>query len=115
MIIEHLITGWTVVLFVGMGVVGYLAFKAGQLYERRESERRSPVVPSRAAELTEGEPGLRMQRLEQAVDSIAVELERLGEGQRFVAKLLVERKGETEKALRSPQPNSVPASPRPTA
>lgn len=33
----------------------------------------------------------RLQRLEQAVDTIAIEVERLGEGQRFVTKLLVER------------------------
>jgi hypothetical protein len=33
----------------------------------------------------------RMQRLEQAIDSMAVELERVGEGQRFVTKILTER------------------------
>ena len=36
----------------------------------------------------------RLQRLEQAVDTIAVEVERLGEGQRFVTKLLMERSSE---------------------
>jgi hypothetical protein len=33
----------------------------------------------------------RLVRIEQAVDAIAVEIERLGEGQRFVTKLLAER------------------------
>jgi anti-sigma factor RsiW len=33
----------------------------------------------------------RLARIEQAVDAIAVEVERLGEGQRFVTKLLAER------------------------
>lgn len=33
----------------------------------------------------------RLGRIEQAVDSIAVEVERLGEGQRFTTKLLTER------------------------
>ena len=33
----------------------------------------------------------RLERIEQAVDSIAVEMERVGEGQRFVTKLLAER------------------------
>jgi hypothetical protein len=33
----------------------------------------------------------RLERLEHAVDSIAVEMERVGEGQRFVTKLLAER------------------------
>ena len=33
----------------------------------------------------------RLTRIEQAVDAIAVEVERMGEGQRFVTKLLAER------------------------
>lgn len=33
----------------------------------------------------------RLGRLEQAVDAIAVEMERVGEGQRFVTKLLADR------------------------
>jgi hypothetical protein len=35
----------------------------------------------------------RLRRLEQAVDAIAVEVERVGEGQRFVTKLLEDRAG----------------------
>ena len=38
--------------------------------------------------------GSRFDRLEQAVDAIAVEVERISEAQRFSAKLLSERKGE---------------------
>ena len=37
---------------------------------------------------------VRLQRIEQALDTIALEVERLGEGQRFVSKLLVERRPE---------------------
>jgi hypothetical protein len=33
----------------------------------------------------------RLERIEQAVDAIALEMERIGEGQRFVTKLLAER------------------------
>jgi len=33
----------------------------------------------------------RLERIEQAVDSLAIEMERIGEGQRFVTKLLAER------------------------
>jgi len=38
-------------------------------------------------------PGLeaRLTRIEEAVDTIAIEMERMGEGQRFVTKLLAER------------------------
>jgi hypothetical protein len=42
--------------------------------------------PQRQADLED-----RLERIEQAVDTIAVEMERIGEGQRFVTKLLAER------------------------
>ena len=42
-------------------------------------------------------------RLEQAVDAMALEVERLAEGQRFVARLLAERS-----VADRPQPRSVP-------
>jgi len=47
-------------------------------------------------ELRQGLPALgasddRLQRLEQAVDSIAVEVERISEGQRFLTRLQTER------------------------
>lgn len=41
----------------------------------------NPVIESRLA------------RIEEAVDTIALEMERMGEGQRFVTKLLAERAG----------------------
>lgn len=45
----------------------------------------APVVPAASAEDRE-----RLMRLEQAVDTIAVEVERISEGQRFVTQLLAE-------------------------
>ena len=36
----------------------------------------------------------RLERMEQAIDAIAVEVERISEGQRFTTKLLAERGGE---------------------
>ena len=36
----------------------------------------------------------RLERMEQAIDSIAVEVERISEGQRFTTKLLAQRAGE---------------------
>ena len=50
--------------------------------------KRAGRVPARRVE--SGEGGERMQRLESAVDAIAVEIERISEGQRFVTKLLTE-------------------------
>ena len=43
----------------------------------------------------------RLERLEQAVDAIAIEIERMSESQRFTAKLLSER---------APQPATLPQS-----
>lgn len=41
----------------------------------------------------------RLERLEQAVDSIAIEIERISEGQRFVTKILAERPAEEKPVL----------------
>jgi hypothetical protein len=40
------------------------------------------------------EMGARLDRMEQAIDAIAVEVERIAEGQRFTTRLLSERAGE---------------------
>ena len=41
----------------------------------------------------------RLEHMEQAIDSIAVEVERISEGQRFTTKLLAERHPEAQAAL----------------
>jgi len=41
----------------------------------------------------------RLERMEQAIDSIAIEVERISEGQRFTTKLLSERAGEAGEAV----------------
>lgn len=48
----------------------------------------------------------RLQHLEQAVDAIALEVERISEGQRFTTKLLAERQG--EKAADAADPAARP-------
>lgn len=50
--------------------------------------------------------GPRLDRLEQAVDAIAIEIERIAEGQRFVTKVMVERPIQAAKA---PEANDSPA------
>lgn len=47
---------------------------------------RGPLQPSIPPEVT-----ARLERIEQAIDSIAIEVERISEGQRFTTKLLAER------------------------
>jgi hypothetical protein len=49
----------------------------------------------------------RLERIEQAVDSIAIEVERISEGQRFTTRLLSDR-------MASPGPNAVPGIAPPT-
>ena len=51
------------------------------------------------------ETDARLQRLEQAIDAIAVEVERMSESQRFTAKVLAERLPASSKSL-PPHQNS---------
>lgn len=48
---------------------------------------------SRAGGVDDRELSARIERIEQAVDSIAIEIERISENQRFTTKLLSEREG----------------------
>jgi hypothetical protein len=58
-------------------------------YSRRmDADSRNPRLPS---EVTE-----RLERMEHAIDSIAIEIERITEGQRFTTKLLSEGRGAPE-------------------
>jgi len=66
----------------GMFMVVVL-FPIAIAYARRLWKRAGTAVMTLPAELYE-----RMTRLEQSVDSIAVEVERIGEGQRFMTKVL---------------------------
>lgn len=120
-----------IIAFVGAGVVGSLSAMAGQLYERRKWERRmlrhaglvvdetdreSSRESSREADRDQASFGgdSRMTRLEQAVDAIAIEMERIGEGQRFVTKLLAERTPD-RKPDRDRNSGRTPPSPIPGA
>lgn len=63
------------VLVIGRPMVKAIAMKV-------ENESKRPQIP--------GEVMNRLERIEQAVDAIAVEVERISEGQRFTTKLLSE-------------------------
>jgi hypothetical protein len=49
---------------------------------------------------------MRLERIEQAVDTIAIEVERISEGQRFVTKVLVQRPGQASDPSSSDVPQS---------
>jgi hypothetical protein len=64
------------------------------LVRRWERESEVPRIPA--------EVQARLQRIEQSVDAIAIEVERMSEGQRFVTRLLAERGAERAEAARLP-------------
>jgi hypothetical protein len=68
----------------GALAVGMLAFGVGARLLKRMSSAPTPPLEDR-----------RLERLEQAVDTIALEVERISESQRFIAKLLDERSPES--------------------
>jgi hypothetical protein len=74
-----------IILFATMPVVaiGYPIARA--LARRIEGEGTRPAVPS--------DVSARLERIEQSIDSIAVEVERISEGQRFTTKLLSDKAG----------------------
>jgi hypothetical protein len=72
-----------IVLFI-CGAVTAIGVPLARAYARRME--REPLRQSMPQELTN-----RLDRMEQAIDSIAIEVERISEGQRFTTKLLAER------------------------
>ena len=67
--------------FAMIAIIGRPIVQA--LASRMEQKSAGPRVPSDVT--------ARLERMEQAMDSIAVEVERISEGQRFTTKLLAER------------------------
>ena len=76
------------------------------ILRHREKMTRQDVLPQASVTGIEA----RLARLEDAIDGIALEMERLGEGQRFTAKLLAERGNRAEAPVvpRSPERMSTP-------
>jgi len=64
--------------------------------------RPAPMSHEMPAELTD-----RLNRLEQAVDAVAVELERVGEGQRYVTRVLTEQPGQRALGAGAAEPLEV--------
>jgi hypothetical protein len=78
-----------------MVIVISIGIPMARAYARKmDAESRNPRLPP---EVTD-----RMERMEQAIDSIALEVERISEGQRFTTKLLSEGKGAAESRQVSP-------------
>jgi hypothetical protein len=71
-----------IVMFSMIPVVA-IGVPIARAYARRLESRPTATIPS--------DVSARLERMEQAIDSIAVEVERISEGQRFTTKLLAER------------------------
>lgn len=70
-----------------LAVLMPLAITAARIWWRRATG----TIPARQAKAESD----RFEKLEQAVDSIAIEMERVSEGQRFVTRILTEGRGES--------------------
>jgi hypothetical protein len=86
-----------IILVIGVPLV--------RAYSRRmDAESRNPRFPT--------EISARLERMEQAIDSVALEVERISEGQRFTTKLLSEGKSASDS--RQSAPTGTPARDRTT-
>lgn len=92
MVISPLMVPIAAFIMVGVTAIGVPLAKA---YARRiEREPRQPAMPP--------DVSARLERMEQALDSIAIEVERISEGQRFTTKLLSERNTTAASGLSKP-------------
>ena len=78
-------------MFFGGAAVGLGIALAVAAARRRLRRRRG--IPAQASAQAQGEVLERLNRLEQSVDSVAVEVERIGEGQRFMTNFFTEKGG----------------------
>jgi hypothetical protein len=87
-----------VIAVVGIAVNGLVIAVLGRAWLSRRQP--PPPIPHEQLENIE----MRLVQLQQAVDDVAIEMERVAEGQRFAAKLLAERSGGGGEAERSITP-----------
>ena len=81
--------GQAIVVLGVCATVATIAVTIGRAYVRGIEAQKKPTRPDLAPDVQE-----RMLRIEQAVDAMALEVERMSEGQRFTTRLLAERFGD---------------------
>ncbi len=81
-----------VMIVVGRPLVNAIA-------KKHENESRRPTIPPEVA--------TRLERMEQSIDAIAVEVERISEGQRFTTRLLSETRDAPALTEKSSQAQSA--------
>ena len=85
---------FVVAIVIAIGVPLARAFA-----RKMDAESRNPRLPTEIAD--------RLERMEHAIDSVALEVERISEGQRFTTKLLSEGRGAPESRQISPTSRSA--------
>ena len=73
------------VVAIIFGTMSCVLFPLARAWARRIENRGAPPAPLRT------DVAERLERIERAVESIAVEVERISEGQRFVTRVLADR------------------------
>ena len=73
------------IVAIVFGVAGVVLFPLVRAWGRRLEHRGAPPV------VMSDDLAARLDRIERAVESVAVEVERISEGQRFVTKVLADR------------------------
>ena len=74
--------------FVTLAITSGLTISivAASYFKYLRAKRQTPVLPKGAPASDE-----RLTRIEQAIDAVAIEVERISEGQRFLTRLLADR------------------------
>jgi hypothetical protein len=74
---------WIPILAISCAPIIAIGVPIARAYARRIESKPAVQIPS--------DVSARLERMEQAIDSIAVEVERISEGQRFTTRLLADR------------------------
>jgi hypothetical protein len=91
--------------FITFAITGCVTISAvaGSFFRYLGVKRQTQTLPKGTTAATDE----RLARIEQAIDAMAIEVERISEGQRFVTKLLADRTA----SERAPDAARLPASP----
>jgi hypothetical protein len=93
----HIDGVWIPILAISCAPIIAIGMPIARAYARRLESKPAAAIPHDVT--------ARLERMEQAIDSIAIEVERISEGQRFTTKLLSERVGpDAERELPAPRP-----------
>jgi hypothetical protein len=74
---------WIPILAIACAPIIAIGMPIARAYARRLEAKPTASLPN--------DVSARLERMEQAIDSIAIEVERISEGQRFTTKLLADR------------------------